>query len=763
MTLRTRTLISIGLTIAVLIVVLYTISRVIVLGSFAALEEQYAHQSLERILSLVQDDIEALDLIVFDWAAWDDTYAFIEDANEEYIESNLVDETFTSPRLNFMLYVDADGELVYGKGYDPYEEEEIAVPQSLLQHATGDTVLARHSDTEGVTKGILLLPEGPLFVASRPILTSEEEGPIRGALIMARYFDDSEVELLSETALLPFTAQQFAEAPADLRTPLSAGEPMLLRRQKDAITGYALLNDVYGDPALVLHADMPRQIYQYGQRSVSYFMVSLLVTGLVFGTMTLLLLERSVLARLAHLSADVHSIGTSGDLSRRVAVSGKDELSTLADTLNRMLTRLEQAQAERQRAEEALRQYSYTLAQLNQLGQQLTATLERQQLAEQLSRIATEMIDTEGMSIWLLDTGQKEELVCWFAYNRLKPEEERSLVDLRLRVDQGVVGWVMQHKENVIVSDTAADSRFFPDVDEKIEFQTRSLLAVPLRVRGSVIGVLEMVNKLTGEFSEDDLNLAETLAASTAIAVDNARLIEELRQYTAELEAQNAELDAFAHTVAHDLRNPLSVLVGVSSYLEEMHARIESNEVVSNLHTITQTGEKLTNIINELLLLASVRKMEDIDTGPLDMATIVGEAQERLADMIEETRAEVTVPDAWPLAVGHSPWIEEVWVNYISNALKYGGTMPRVELGATEQGEGFARFWIRDNGRGIAKEEQERLFTQFARLHQVHVEGYGLGLSIVQRIIEKLGGKVGVESEPGQGSTFYFTLPMAGS
>jgi signal transduction histidine kinase len=99
-----------------------------------------------------------------------------------------------------------------------------------------------------------------------------------------------------------------------------------------------------------------------------------------------------------------------------------------------------------------------------------------------------------------------------------------------------------------------------------------------------------------------------------------------------------------------------------------------------------------------------------------------------------------------------------VWVNYVSNALKYGGRPPRVELGATPQ-DGVVRFWVRDNGAGLTAEDQERLFTEFTRLHQVRAEGYGLGLSIVRRIIEKLGGDVGVESEVGKGSTFYFTLP----
>jgi two-component system sensor histidine kinase/response regulator len=141
------------------------------------------------------------------------------------------------------------------------------------------------------------------------------------------------------------------------------------------------------------------------------------------------------------------------------------------------------------------------------------------------------------------------------------------------------------------------------------------------------------------------------------------------------------------------------------------------------------------------------------------MASIVAEAQQRLAHMIEEHQAEIILPDTWPVALGHGPWVEEVWVNYLNNAIKYGGQPPHVELGATKQPDGMVRFWVRDNGPGLRPEEQARLFTPFTRLDQVRTKGHGLGLSIVGRIVEKLGGQVGVESEVGRGSVFTFTLP----
>ena len=223
------------------------------------------------------------------------------------------------------------------------------------------------------------------------------------------------------------------------------------------------------------------------------------------------------------------------------------------------------------------------------------------------------------------------------------------------------------------------------------------------------------------------------------------------------------ELDAFAHTVAHDLRNPVGLIIGFAE-LEQSYDVTSLDDLQHALGVIMRIGHKMNNIIDELLLLAGVRKTE-VKTMPLDMARIVAEAQQRLVDLFREYQAEIILPDvsAWPAALGYAPWVEEVWVNYLSNALKYGGRPPRLELGGDVQPDGMVRFWVHDNGPGLTREEQVRLFTPFTRLAQARITGHGLGLSIVRRIVEKLGGQVGVESSgvSDQGSMFYFTLPSA--
>lgn len=415
--------------------------------------------------------------------------------------------------------------------------------------------------------------------------------------------------------------------------------------------------------------------------------------------------------------------------------------------------------SERKWAEDLLRERSQVLALLNQVGQQLTSTLDLKQIAEQLRQVAEEIIGAEGASVWLWEREKEGWLVCWTA---VMHQTKRSPVNLRLPPGQGIAGWVAQTGESVIAPYTPDDPRFYPGIDKQIDYQTHSLIAVPLRVRDSVIGVMEVVNKLEGEFNENDLMVIETLAASAAIAIDNARLIEELHQRTLELQAHNEDLDTFADTVAHDLKNLLTRIIFHSAILETDLPTLP-DELKSHLGIIREYAYRMGNIIDALLLLANVREIDKLELELLDMEGIVAEAQANVADQIEEYQAEITLPSSWPVAMGYTPWIERVWVNYISNAIRYGGRPPRIELGANvpSEDDGMISFWIRDNGPGLSPQDQARLFTPFTQLQQSRSKGHGLGLSIVRRIVEKLGGRVAVESHLGEGSVFSFTLPRA--
>lgn len=278
---------------------------------------------------------------------------------------------------------------------------------------------------------------------------------------------------------------------------------------------------------------------------------------------------------------------------------------------------------------------------------------------------------------------------------------------------------------------------------------------------------LETAVTLNGAIHHYDLNISPFLNNLQQVTgrvlvwrdvTDRQKAEEALRQSNLELGARNADLDAFSHMVAHDLKNPVATFQGLVDLLAD--SRITSGQYQAYIREIETIGLKMNSIIDELMLLAGLGKA-NVKMGLMDMTGIADRIEMRLAKLIHETHGQIHFQHDWPLAFGHTPWVEEVLVNYTSNALKYGGRPPIVELGAVRLSGNRVRYWVRDNGPGLKPEQQGKLFTKFERLGQTRATGYGLGLSIVRRIVEKMDGDYGVESTavPGEGCTFYFILP----
>jgi len=348
MTLRQKTIVIIALMFVSLVLVLYAILRTTLIREFNRHDAAQARRGAQQALAMLEADLSNLGAVAEDWATWDDTYAFVQDANPAYVQSNLVAGTSTTLRLNLMVFLDASGRIVEARAFDLANAEEAPVPASLLSHLGADSPLMRR-DGDDVLTGVLMLPEGPVLVASGPILTSMREGPARGTLLMGRYLTEGEMQGMAQRALLALSAVRLDEsgAPADVervRAALSPQTPIAAQVvDEEHMAGYALVQDIYGAPALALRVEIPRDSYTQGLIATRYLLAGVAALVLLFGAVILALLQRSVLAPLARLSAAVSTIGASGDFAQRVETRGQDELAAVGRAVNRMLEALEAA------------------------------------------------------------------------------------------------------------------------------------------------------------------------------------------------------------------------------------------------------------------------------------------------------------------------------------------------------------------------------------------------------------------------------------
>jgi len=398
------------------------------------------------------------------------------------------------------------------------------------------------------------------------------------------------------------------------------------------------------------------------------------------------------------------------------------------------------------------------------ISRQLAENRELDPLLDYAMDVALELVGAEYGYLILLGKGEALDF-------RVKRDcQKHELEQPEAQISQTIFEQVIRDQKDLLVANAVEHPDFQAAKSVRL-LQIRSVMCTPLNARGKTLGAIYIENRsLENAFSEQDLKVLKFFSGQAATAIENAMLNEDLEARvaarTAELKRANehleqliSELNAFAHTVAHGLKNPLGLILGSAGLLEDVASRMSDKDAHIFVQGILTNAAKMGEIIESLLLLANVREMGSVTMARLEMAEIVQDVLKRVGPMAESSHAVITAPEKWPRALGYSPWVEEVWVNYLTNALKYGGKPPRIELGADKPREdGMIRFWIRDNGSGLTKEQCSRLFTPFTRLSRQDVEGHGLGLSIVQRMVEKLGGEVGVESSPGVGSTFYFAL-----
>jgi signal transduction histidine kinase len=380
-----------------------------------------------------------------------------------------------------------------------------------------------------------------------------------------------------------------------------------------------------------------------------------------------------------------------------------------------------------------------------ELSRRMNAELELPRLLDLSVEAARQVTDSNDSSILLVDR-KSGDLYFEAAAGAKKEEIQRFVVPM----DNSIAGWVVQHGEPVVIDDAQQDERHFPETDREIAFTTHSLLAVPLVVKGRIIGVLEALNKVDSQaYDQDDVDLLMTLANQVAVAIENAYLFQ--------------QSDLISEMV-HEMRTPLTAILAYSDML--LGSPINEEQRVQFLGTIRSEAQRLADMTNDFLDLARLSSgRAKLVKSEIDLSTVVHAAANVVRPQAREQGIRITVraPKDLPLVRGDEQRLHQVVLNLMSNAIKYNKPQGRVDVavGVDHEDKSWVRVTVKDTGRGISEKNLEHLFEKFYRVADAEgfARGTGRGLSIAKQIVEVHGGEITVESELGVGSTFSITLP----
>ncbi|WP_202951140.1 CHASE4 domain-containing protein [Synechococcus sp. PCC 7336] len=703
----------------------FAIARFILLDSYVQLEVDKARVDAARIQNALDTKLAQLDGFSRDYAAWDDTYDFVESGNPAYMQSNVVDSTFIDGELNVLIVANRSGELPIAAGFDLEAETRVPPPPELIQLAAVGHPLFVHPDANSSHVGILPLSEGLMLVASQPVLTSNYDGPVRGAFIVGRWLDSAAVSEVSEMTELPVSLHRYY-------TPGLAPNPQAIAAAMDAenegvavqildgstIASYASMRDLSGQPALMLSAQTPRRIYERGRASLTYYFWSTLCIGLVLCGVALLLLEKLVLARLTCLSQGVSEIGTTARLDQRLLLSGRDELASLAGTINQSLDRLEHSQRALQESEE---RYALSVRGAN-----------------------------DGVWDWNLRSGELY----------LSPRGKSLLGYGDDEIGDRPEEWFQRvHPQDIerVKSAIAAHQEGQTDQFES-EYRIR-------HKHGSYRWVLCRGVAVRAESGEP-----ERMAGSLTDITDRKLVADLLARQASELKRSNQELEQFASVASHDLQEPLRKIQAFGDRLHRKFSSELGERGRDYLNRMQEASQRMQTLIQDLLACSQVTTNAQ-PFALVSLEDIVKAVLSNLEECIQQTDATVEVgplPD-----IEAEPFqMRQLFQNLIGNALKFSqpGQPPEiavkseivaVESQGEEAGRDICRIWVEDNGIGFDEQYRERIFEMFQRLHgRSHYPGTGIGLAVCRKIVERHSGTISARSQPNRGATFTLTLPM---
>ncbi|NLO30400.1 MAG: PAS domain-containing protein [Methanosarcina mazei] len=649
--------------------------------------------------------------MVQDWACWDDTYRFIEDRNQEYINVNLQNETLAGVKVNIMLFINETGSLVYAKSINFSTVEEKPVPEELLKLVESGQLSIKSEDD--VIRGYVLLDEAPMFISCHPILTTKYEGPVKGTLVFGKYFDDDVLSSEENTDSSISILRVDEDLPPDFQGKFQQiikdpGSTIVEPLSKEVIAGYFGLMDISGKPAVIIRTDFPRILYLNNQNTLNYMYFFLLLTGLVTGVGVKFALDNFFVSRLIDIDNFVTKVRSEKDLSRRLPLEGNDELYRLSREINGMLSEIELAEQELKSQE---REKKVLLDSLNEL---------------------TIFVDPDFKIIWANKA----------ALEHMKIDLERAK-GMCFKTTPDINGSLFGHMQ--------LEKIFNSGNKESGEFSLENgtywfVQAVPVTDdSGKIIGIL-------GTFRD----------------ITERKAIEKLLQEKQVAEIANRTKSEFLANMSHELRTPLNSIIGFSDLLcDQIYGKLNEKRL-KYANNISKSGKHLLNLINDILDLSKVEagKME-LDYREFELTDRLNSVKSLLSPIAarKNIKIEINVDKDLTTICADEARFVQIMYNLVDNAIKFSFENNPVRIEARRKGE-FLETTVTDIGIGIKPEDQHKLFqpfSQVAAFSSKKFQGTGLGLSLVKQIVNLHGGYVWFRSIPGEGSTFAFSIPINGN
>ncbi len=803
-----------------LVLVICVTSWLTVMDGFFELEQKFMHKNISRAQEVFEDTNNNMTVKLADWARWDDTYGFVENRNTKYIESYLIRSSLELLKIDMMYFFNASGELVHFLSSSRGDIAKALKQEDIKHYFAKGSAALNHTELDSSLAGMVMTPYGPLAIAARPILKSDFTGPIRGTLIFAKWLDAAELKRMG--AIVRVEMEVRGAEGGSLPPDFKAAQALFLKGNKTAIkvlddvsiAGYSRLKDIYGNEAMILKVAMPREITQFGRKTLGYFMFSLFIVGILFGIVVYLPLEREISHRrkvekqlitlknrFEHVTENARAIVWEVDAAGMYTYVSRAVENILGYGYQEIVGQKYFYDFYPEANRESFKNAVFTVFASkkpfdnleNQMqgkdGRELRMSTSGQPiLADDGRLIGYQGSDTDITERWRAETDFRDSKMLMERVVENIPHMVflKEANDLRFvmfnRAGEELLGY--NRKELLGKNDLdlfpPEQAAHFMAKDREVLHGAAGVLDIPeepiltaskgtrtLHTRKVCIRGADGTTKYLLGVSEDitDRKLAEKKLLETN------RALEEATRHASDMAAQaalaNSAKSDFLANMSHEIRTPMNAIVGMTELALDTALTAEQR---GYLKTVQNSSNALLFLINDILDFSKIEAgLLEIESISYDLPGVVEDAVElfgaKAAAKGVELVAHIT-PGVPSRVEGDPNRVRQILVNIIGNAMKFtekGQVVVSVTRASAAGGMDLLQVSVADTGIGIPAAKQEEIFKKFSQADSSvsrKFGGTGLGLNISKALVDLMGGRLWLESAEGKGSTFYFILPL---